>query len=130
MKKNILFATISSLLIAAILFFACSKGGYSSNSGGGSGGGTGGGGGTTSNIIYMKGSAFSNPSLTVVTGTTVTWMNDDNMTHTVTSDNGVFNSGNMAPGSSYSYTFSAAGTFNYHCIIHSGMTGSVTVSGM
>ena len=131
MKKKILFAVLSLILVAATIFIACSKSsGYGAGSSNGNGGGTGGTGGTTGNTINMRGSAFSVPNLSVVAGTTVTWINDDNMTHTVTSNTGAFNSGDIAPGGSFSYTFSATGSFHYHCIYHSGMTGSVTVTSM
>lgn len=69
--------------------------------------------------------------LTVSQGTTVTWMNQDTIAHTVTSDdmnNSVhFDSGTLQPGQSYSYTFSQMGTYTYHCSIHPNMTGSVNV---
>jgi plastocyanin len=71
--------------------------------------------------------AFVPPSLTVAVGTTVTWTNDDYYTHTVTSDAGVFNSSDVAPGSSFTYTFNSAGTFSYHCSIHPTMHGTIVV---
>jgi hypothetical protein len=52
------------------------------------------------------------------------------MTHTVTADDNSWTSGSLAPGASYSRTFNAAGTYNYHCIFHSGiMSGTVAVTG-
>jgi hypothetical protein len=47
----------------------------------------------------------------------------------VTADGGAFDSGNLATGQTFSQTFSAAGTFAYHCNIHPQMTGTVTVTG-
>jgi plastocyanin len=58
----------------------------------------------------------------------VKWTNNDAIAHTVTSNTGAFDSGNMAAGATYSYTFSTAGTYNYHCTYHSGMTGTVMVN--
>ena len=58
---------------------------------------------------------------------TVTWVNNDNAPHTVTADDGSFNSGNIAPGGSFSFTFTTAGTYKYHCTYHPWMTGTVVV---
>jgi plastocyanin len=71
--------------------------------------------------------AYSPNPLTVDVGTTVTWTNNDVMPHTSTADGGLWNSGTIAPGGRYSYTFQAAGTFPYHCGLHPGMVGTVTV---
>jgi plastocyanin len=57
----------------------------------------------------------------------VTWSDKDNMTHNVTSDSGLFVSGNIVPGATYSYQFTATGTFPYCCTIHQNMTGVVIV---
>ncbi len=73
--------------------------------------------------------AFNPGSLSVVAGSTVTWMNSDTTIHTVTADDGSFNSGNIAVGATYSKVFSTAGTFSYHCTIHPEMTGKVVVTG-
>lgn len=62
----------------------------------------------------------------VKAGTTVTWVNKDDTAHTTTSNSGLWNSGVMAVGSSFSYTFSTAGTYPYHCNIHP-MTGTIEV---
>jgi plastocyanin len=48
--------------------------------------------------------------------------------HTVTFDDGSADSGNLAPGSTFDHTFATAGTFAYHCAIHSSMHGTVTVT--
>lgn len=77
--------------------------------------------------VYIKGFAFSISSLTVINGTTVTWTNNDATAHTVTADDNSFDSGNIASGSSFSKTFSAAGTFAYHCKIHTTMTANIIV---
>jgi plastocyanin len=70
-------------------------------------------------------------TVTVVVGVnnTVTWTNNDNAPHTVTADDGSFNSGNLAPGATFSFTFATAGTYKYHCVYHSWMTGTVIVKG-
>jgi plastocyanin len=73
----------------------------------------------------MSNMAFSPSDVTVAVGGTVTWTNNDSVAHTATGDS--FDSGSLAPGKSFSQTFTAAGTFPFHCSIHSGMTGTVTV---
>jgi plastocyanin len=75
----------------------------------------------------IQGFAFQPATLTVTVGTTVTWTNKDTAAHTVTSDTGVFDSGNMPNGATYSFTFNQAGTFPYHCNYHSNMHGMVVV---
>ncbi|MDX6380966.1 MAG: hypothetical protein QOI57_1990 [Rubrobacteraceae bacterium] len=72
---------------------------------------------------------FSPATLTVDTGTTVTWVNQGNAPHTVTADNGSFDSKTLQPGQSFSHTFQSPETVAYHCEIHRQMTASVTVSG-
>lgn len=81
-----------------------------------------------SNEVVMRASSFSPSSITVQAGTTVTWRNRDGMTHTVTSDSGVFDSGNVNNNGTFSFTFTTAGSYPYHCILHSGMTGVVVVN--
>ena len=82
---------------------------------------------TPPNQVNMSSLSFSPSSMTVTVGTKVTWKNTDNVQHSVTSDTGLFDSGLFAPGGTYSYTFNTAGTYNYHCTIHSGMTGKIIV---
>lgn len=78
--------------------------------------------------VTIANMAFTPPSVTVKVGETVTWTNHDGFGHTVTGDAGGPNSGTIAAGQSYSYTFTTAGTFSYHCSIHPSMIGSVTVT--
>lgn len=70
---------------------------------------------------------FSPETLTVAIGTTVTWTNHDSAIHTVTSLTGVFDSGTLSNGGSFSFTFTQVGTFEYHCSIHTSMKGTVIV---
>ena len=60
-------------------------------------------------------------------GTTVKWVNKDDVDHTVTSSDGFFDSGNISAGEIYEYTLDSTGTFDYVCTLHSGMTGTVIV---
>lgn len=77
--------------------------------------------------ISIQNYAFQPATLSVPVGTTVTWTNNDMVAHTSTSDTRVWDSGTVAPGQSFSYTFSQAGTFPYHCMIHPFMRGTVVV---
>jgi plastocyanin len=81
----------------------------------------------TGNSVTLANFAFSPQILNVKAGTTVTWTNKDSATHTVTSDSGVFDSGNLATNSTFSYTFNSTGNFSYHCAIHPYITGTVKV---
>lgn len=110
------------VLVSSVLVFSCSKSssGYGSNPGG-----------TynppPANTVSIKNIAFSPTTLTVAVGTTVTWTNNDNMTHTVTANDNSFDSGNLAYGATFSYKFNAAGTFNYHCSYHASMLAKIIV---
>lgn len=80
------------------------------------------------NQVFIQGMAFSPATLTITAGTTVKWTNKDAVTHTVTSDSGVFDSGNVTTGNTFSYQFMTAGTFSYHCTIHPYMVAKVVVN--
>jgi len=78
--------------------------------------------------VNIQNLAFSPAALSINAGDTVIWTNNDNMQHTVTSDSGSeLGSAALSKGQTYSHTFSAAGTFSYHCSIHTSMKASVTV---
>lgn len=85
-------------------------------------------GGPAANEVWIQGMAFNPSTITVTSGTKVTWSNKDGVTHTVTSDNNLFDSGNIPNGGTYSFTFTATGTYSYHCKIHTGMTAAVIVN--
>jgi plastocyanin len=70
---------------------------------------------------------FSQPTITVKPGTTVTWTNGDDIPHTVVSKDGVFKSKVLDTGDKFSFTFAKAGQFGYFCSIHPHMTGTVIV---
>ena len=78
------------------------------------------------NIVILNFS-FSPSSLAISPGTFVKWTNNDPITHTVTSNTSVFDSGDLNPGNSFNYTFRSAGSFPYHCNIHPSMTGIIVV---
>jgi plastocyanin len=90
-------------------------------------------GGASSAVSIPKGAevlgnqAFMPDALEITAGTTVTWTNTDSVAHTSTSNGSGWDSGTIAPGRGFSFTFQSAGTFPYHCAIHPGMVGSVVV---
>jgi hypothetical protein len=75
----------------------------------------------------------TNPQV-IPPGTTVTWINNDSVPHTVTADDASFDSGTLQPGQSYSRTFlgiATGSTVNYHCAIHgaASMSGALLIQG-
>jgi plastocyanin len=74
--------------------------------------------------VAMQSSQFQPKELTVKVGTTVKWTNNDQARHTVTSDTGVFDSGNLGKGQTFSFTFSQAGEYPYYCTFHGGKGGT------
>jgi plastocyanin len=90
--------------------------------------------GTAANIVITIQSqngnmSFSPASASVKIGQTVAWKNADTITHTATQDNGSFDTGAVAPGTtSAPIQFSSAGSLPYHCSIHPSMVATLTVT--
>ena len=78
--------------------------------------------------VNIKGYAFSQVELRIKKGDTVTWTNNDAVSHTVTSDSGSgLNSESLSQGETYSHTFNAQGTYEYHCKPHLFMKAKIIV---
>lgn len=77
------------------------------------------------NNIIISNFSFSPETLNVKVGTTVTWTNNDSVTHNIKSSS--FNSPNLSTGDTFKFTFNTPGTFNYNCGIHPSMTGTIIV---
>jgi len=77
--------------------------------------------------VSIPGKLFEPARITILLGTTVTWRNGDASNHTVTSKGDTFDSGYLAPGGSFSYTFAKQGHYAYECLIHKFMKGTVDV---
>jgi plastocyanin len=91
--------------------------------------------------VAVQDFSFAPGSVTVAKGTTVTWSNNGPTAHTVTSDVGTWDSGQLASptpggglyggmsaGGAFQFTFTLPGTYLYHCANHPGMTGTVVVN--
>ncbi len=94
----------------------------------GNGGNNNGPSGPGANEVFVQNMAYNPVSITVQANTTIKWINKDGVAHTVTSDNGLFDSGSINNGGSFSYTFKTPGTYSYHCTPHPSMTAAVTVN--
>jgi plastocyanin len=77
--------------------------------------------------VNVQYSAYGPSQLDVLPGTVVTWSNASSRTHTVTADDGSFDSGHLGPAARFRVTFSRPGTYRYHCTIHASITGEIDV---
>lgn len=71
------------------------------------------------NEVWLEYKAYNPSQLAVDSGTTVTFINKDNANHSVTSSSGLFSSGKISKGNSYTYTFNTIGTYYFYCDYHS-----------
>jgi plastocyanin len=72
---------------------------------------------------------FTPQRVTVKAGTTVTWTNQDDIPHTVTSATKAFRSKALDTDDKFSFTFTTAGVYEYFCSLHPHMTGTIVVEG-
>ena len=88
------------------------------------------GGGASAASITIQNFAFKPLATTVKAGSTITVKNQDSATHTLTADNGAFDTGNISGGGTKTITApTKPGSFSYHCTIHAFMThGTITVT--
>jgi plastocyanin len=77
--------------------------------------------------VAIQGFAFGPTTVNVRPGTTVTWTQQDEDQHTVTADDASFASSPLTTGQTFTHTFTAPGTYHYHCAIHPFMHGTVVV---
>ncbi len=78
-------------------------------------------------MVKIDNFSFTPQSLTVHPGTTVTWINKDDVPHTVTSNEKKFKSPALDTDERFTFTFSAPGTYSYYCSVHPHMTGKIIV---
>jgi amicyanin len=79
------------------------------------------------NVVTIDNFTFTAPELTVAVGTTVKWVNHDDIPHNVVDKNKAFRSNALDTDDAYSYTFASAGTFDYFCGLHPHMVGKIIV---
>ncbi len=77
--------------------------------------------------VHAVNNSYTPATMRVSVGTTVRFVNDDADLHTVTQKGGGFDSGLLFQGDAWSYTFSVPGTYEYVCLPHPFMTGTITV---
>jgi len=81
------------------------------------------------NTIAIDNFVFGPQAVTVPVGATVTWVNRDDIPHTVVAVDKSFKSKVLDTDEKFSFTFTKAGTYDYFCSIHPHMTGKVVVKG-
>lgn len=79
------------------------------------------------NAVTIDNFTFGPPELTVPVGTTVMWVNHDDIPHSVVDKNKAFRSKALDTDDAYSFTFASAGTFDYFCGLHPHMVGKIIV---
>jgi len=126
MKQRNIFTR--SLIFASIILLSCSK--SDSNlvdSANGPINATGSGTGTVfyTARVTMANSTFTPASVTVMQTGSILWVNNDQQVHTVTANDGSFDSGDIQVGGSFGLAFNVIGPHPYHCKYHPEMTGLV-----
>ena len=86
-----------------------------------------GGSAVTGTAVEMRAMAFSPQRLAASAGATIEWTNRDQVAHTITADDGSWDSGPIEPGATWRRTFDTPGTFAFHCTPHPYMTGAVVI---
>ena len=114
--KNRIASVVPVILLFSTILVSCSKSSGTNNNIA-----------QAPNTVSIVNMAFTPATITVTAGTTVTWNNNDNITHTVTADDDSYDSGNIGAGSSFTRTFSIAGSYPYHCTIHPSMKATIVV---
>ena len=115
MRKYLLYIGLFFIVSAAV-FLACSKQESVPDS--------------DPNVIHITAAGFSKASFSIASGAAVTWINDDNEKHTVTTDDGRIDSGDIPAGQSFTFTFVQPGIYNYSCKYHPALKATINVTGI
>jgi plastocyanin len=78
-------------------------------------------------IIHIKNFAYVPDSVTIPAGSTVKFVEDDEIAHTVTASDGSFDSGNLNQKQTWTHLFTKPGTYPYYCAYHTYMKGKVII---
>ena len=81
----------------------------------------------TDSSVTIDNFTFAPQQVTVKTGTTITWTNQDDIPHAIASSAKVFKSKALDTGDKFSFTFTTPGTYEYFCSLHPHMTGTIVV---
>jgi plastocyanin len=81
-------------------------------------------------VVHIRDYSYKAPAVTIHTGDTVRFINDDNDAHTVTSSDGLFDSKGLDTNGVWEHTFAKAGTYHYFCELHPYMKGTIIVKDM
>ena len=79
------------------------------------------------NVVTIDNFVFTPPELSIAVGTTVKWVNHDDIPHTVVDKTKAFRSKALDTDDAYSFTFASAGTYDYFCGLHPHMQGKIVV---
>lgn len=112
--------TIAVLGLGFLAATACSSSTSSSSSCSGMG--------AAATVDASDANQFSPSTATITHGQSVCWQNTGSAGHTVTSNDGTSFNSSLPSGGTYIHTFATAGSFPYHCTIHPGMNGTITVN--
>ena len=110
---------VMSATVVAAVIMACGSSTSVANSCGSSG--------ANANVNTTSSNTFSPKATTITHGQSVCWQNSSAVLHTVTDDGGAFDT-DLPVGQIFVHTYTIAGTYPYHCKIHTGMTGTITVN--
>lgn len=83
---------------------------------------------TLTTKVEIKDFSFNPTTVTIKKGTTIMWINEDSAQHTATSNTGVFDLGQIKQGQTFSYVFTKTGSFDYGCLNHPNMKGTIIVT--
>ena len=122
-NKNFFSLFFSSIFISLFVFLSCNEDDEMTGNGGNPG----------PNEVWMQSDTFNPATITVSSGTTITWTNKESDVHTVTSGasgnpSGIFASADLGLNGTFSFTFSSQDTIEYFCIHHTpNMRGTIIV---
>ena len=78
--------------------------------------------------IEIRDFMFAPGTVAIAAGGSVTWSNQDDEPHTVVSDEGLFRSGALDTGETFTFRFDRPGTYHFTCSIHPKMVGTISVT--
>jgi plastocyanin len=107
------------VIVPVVALIAVAVTGFASGSGNATAG--------RADTVVIENFAFAPNPINVKMGASMTVVNDDHTTHTLTADNGAFDTGDLRGGQRGSVSLDRAGTYAYHCELHPFMTGTVRV---